>query len=594
MFFGGINGFNAFFPDAVKDDPNIPPIVLTAFKKFNRDFKTPVHVSEMEELALSHKDTVISFEFSALNYTDTHKSCYAYKLEGFHDHWIQLGHKRDITLTNLEPRDYIFRVKGANHDGVWNETGTSLRITVSGPFWKNWLFRGFGLLLLAFAGIAYYRRRIANMTRQQKKLETQVEDRTQEIRLKTKELTAANQYLAQLIEKQKEAEAALEESEKNYRNVVERASDGIVILQDENVAYLNPQLARMLGYPPEQLLGEPFQDYLCPQNREKLLQYYHKRLADEIETERYEACLIARDNRKIDVELGVGKTLFREKPALLIFLRDVTRRKELERELLKAGKLESIGMMAGGIAHDFNNLLSVVLGNLNLARMSLNSGKKIDHFLTRTEKAAIIATNLANRFITFSEGEEPIKQVINIGDIIKDAADVELLDAPVEFNIHIHENLHPVNCEGEQVYQVFSNLFSNAKEAVAGIKTENETKQDKRDKQDKQDNDDKEKAKLITVKAENRVLKTREVAVLRGGKYVYITVEDTGKGISEENLTRIFDPYFTTKSNVTDKGLGLGLAIVHSIIKKHNGYIDVTSEVGKGSTFHLYLPAASV
>ncbi len=126
MFFGGVNGFNAFYPDRVKDNPYIPPVVITALSRYNTDDVAgkPIDekgIAETSEIALSYKDNILTFEFAALNYRNTFKNQYAYKLEGFNDNWIQLGTKRDVTFTNLDPGEYTLRVKGSNNDGVWNE-----------------------------------------------------------------------------------------------------------------------------------------------------------------------------------------------------------------------------------------------------------------------------------------------------------------------------------------------------------------------------------------------------------------------------------------------------------------------------------------
>jgi PAS domain S-box-containing protein len=138
MFFGGLNGFNAFYPEQVKDNPHIPPIVLTNFKKFNESVKLDTAISETKEVKLSYKDNFFGFEFAALDYTNPKKNQYAYKLEGFDKDWIHAGTRRYATYTNLDGGTYTFRVKGSNNDGVWNEEGTSIKIIITPPPWKTW------------------------------------------------------------------------------------------------------------------------------------------------------------------------------------------------------------------------------------------------------------------------------------------------------------------------------------------------------------------------------------------------------------------------------------------------------------------------
>jgi PAS domain S-box-containing protein len=141
MLFGTLDGFNAFYPANVRDNPYIPPIVLTAFRKFDEVVEFDVPLSDVEEITLSYRDNFFAFEFAALDYTDSAKNQYAYQLEGFDEDWIYCGTRRYASYTNLPPGEYTFRVKGSNNDGVWNEAGREVRITITPPFWETWWFR---------------------------------------------------------------------------------------------------------------------------------------------------------------------------------------------------------------------------------------------------------------------------------------------------------------------------------------------------------------------------------------------------------------------------------------------------------------------
>lgn len=162
MFFGGINGFNVFHPDSIRDNPYVPPVVITKFTRFNADeaqgsAAMDETISAKEHIELSYKDNILTFEFAALSYLNNAKNQYAYKLEGFNDNWIHLGTKREVTFTNLDAGDYTLRVKGSNNDGIWNEEGTALKITITPPWWKTtWAYALYFLLL---AGIIYSLRR---------------------------------------------------------------------------------------------------------------------------------------------------------------------------------------------------------------------------------------------------------------------------------------------------------------------------------------------------------------------------------------------------------------------------------------------------
>jgi serine phosphatase RsbU (regulator of sigma subunit)/ligand-binding sensor domain-containing protein len=160
MFFGGINGFNRFHPRRVIDNPHVPPIVLTAFSKFDKLAKLDTCITEIKRLKLSYRDNFFSFVFAALDYTNPAKNQYAYKLEGFDEDWIYCGIRRYASYTNLDGGEYAFRVKGANSDGVWNEQGIAIKIIVTPPFWKTWWFVSLSALLLAFLGYGIYRHKL--------------------------------------------------------------------------------------------------------------------------------------------------------------------------------------------------------------------------------------------------------------------------------------------------------------------------------------------------------------------------------------------------------------------------------------------------
>jgi len=188
MFFGGIQGFNAFYPEQVTDNPHIPPIVITAFSKFNQTVRTDLPANE--HIQLSYKDNFISFEFAALDYTAPEKNQYAYMLEGQDQDWVYAGARHYASYTNLRGGDYVFRLKGSNNDGVWNEEGVAVYITVTPPVWETWWFRGIVALVLVGGVIGGYRLRVRSVEARSRELEIQVEERTHEIEQRTQELEA--------------------------------------------------------------------------------------------------------------------------------------------------------------------------------------------------------------------------------------------------------------------------------------------------------------------------------------------------------------------------------------------------------------------
>jgi signal transduction histidine kinase/streptogramin lyase len=179
MFFGGENGLNAFYPQEIADNLHIPPIVISTFSLFNHVVRT--NLPSGEQIDLTHRENFISFDFAALDYNNPQENQYAYRMDGVDEDWVQAGTRRHVDYPNLSPGDYVLRVKGSNSDGVWNEAGTSLHITIQPPFWSTWWFRG--LLLLTFVGIMFgvYRLRVRSVEARSRELEAQVKKRTAEL-----------------------------------------------------------------------------------------------------------------------------------------------------------------------------------------------------------------------------------------------------------------------------------------------------------------------------------------------------------------------------------------------------------------------------
>jgi signal transduction histidine kinase/ligand-binding sensor domain-containing protein len=207
MFFGGENGFNAFYAEQITDNPYVPPVIISAFSLFNQMVST--NLSPNEQITLTHEDNFCSFDFAALDYNNPEKSQYAYMMEGVDEDWVEAGNRRHADYPNLRPGDYVFRVKGSNNDGVWNEEGTSVHITIKPPFWGTWWFRG--LLLLALIGGAFgaYRLRVRSVEARSRELEVQVEERTAE--------------LQQEVEQRLRVEEALRKSEMEKAVTAERS-----------------------------------------------------------------------------------------------------------------------------------------------------------------------------------------------------------------------------------------------------------------------------------------------------------------------------------------------------------------------------------
>ena len=245
---------------------------------------------------------------------------------------------------------------------------------------------------------------------------------------------------------------------------------------------------------------------------------------------------------------------------------DITSRKRMEEELLRAQKLESLGTLAGGIAHDFNNLLGVVQGYMDLVLTDLPPGHVSRQLLLTAMRSVSQTKDLTSRLITFSKGGGPIKEIFDVAAIIREAVQRTVKGTKVRVNFNFRDDLWPAEVDDLQMKQVFNNLTKNAVEATPA-------------------------GGILTIQAENALLPAGGVLDLQAGAYLKITFTDEGIGIHEEHLAKIFDPYFSTKRMAAQNGLGLGLAVCYSVLKSHDGHITVQSLPGKGASFVLYIPA---
>ena len=363
---------------------------------------------------------------------------------------------------------------------------------------------------------------------------------------------------------QTESEIALLRSEQKYKDLFENSSDLIQVVNPTgNFLYVNRAWRETFGYNEEDVASLSIFDLISPDCQEHCQMTFQQIISDP-KLHYIDTVFTAKDGRQIIIE-GNAICKFEDgKPiSTQCIFNDVTEKKKMVEELIKAQKLESLGVLAGGIAHDFNNLLTAILGNISLAKMYSNPRDLISEYLNKTEKASIRAQGLTKQLLTFSKGGVPVKKVSTITEMIKDSTSFVLQGSKVKCDYHFDLDLSPVEADEGQLSQVCQNLTINASQAMPNGGT-------------------------ITIRAANRTLSLDEIPSLPPGDYVEILFHDHGTGIAPEHLSRIFDPYFSSKST----GSGLGLAISYSIIKNHDGLISVRSELGQGTTFSILLPAA--
>jgi signal transduction histidine kinase/CheY-like chemotaxis protein len=372
-------------------------------------------------------------------------------------------------------------------------------------------------------------------------LESRVEERTSALK-------STNEDLLREIGFRKEAEHSLEASRASFTSIVEKTGEGILVISPESVVlYANPAASSLLGHPRDKLISKHLGLTVFPGQ------------ITEIKTNR------GNGDDSI-LEIRVHSTDWNEKPARLLMLRDITERKRAEEEMLKTEKLESLELVAGGIAHDFNNLLTGTIANISLAKMHATRASAQYEALRNAEKAATGAKHLTQQLLTFTKGGDPVKRPASLSLLLKDSIALALSGSSIKNEVSIPDDLWPAEIDQQQMGQVFQNLLINGLQAMPDGGT-------------------------LTVCAENLFLGQERLGhrlLLREGRYVKISVKDTGCGIPPEHVTKVFDPYFTTKP----KGSGIGLATAYSVIKRHGGVIDVESEVDVGTSVFVYLPAS--
>ncbi|MCP4724405.1 MAG: PAS domain S-box protein, partial [bacterium] len=383
----------------------------------------------------------------------------------------------------------------------------------------------------------------------------------------------------------KRAQLALQESEEKYRGLIERANDGIAILQNAKIKFANPSLITMSGYDYDKFINTRFIDYIHPDDMTKVREYYKGRMEyyKEIKNGKrtpwlYEAKFIRKSGEIAFTEVSAGLITYQGEPADLVVIRDITERKKveeenqkLEKQLFQSQKMESIGRLAGGIAHDFGNILTVIMGHADLLRLTLNDtstreGKAVEKIF----KNSIRSRALIKQLLSFARGGEYHPELLSANTVIKDTVEVSerIFDRKVKIIYNLSNDLHRIRADKNQLDQVLTNLIINAKDAMP-------------------------EGGELTFKTENVRLDkhiTKKNPNLNPGAFVRISVTDTGTGIPEDVKDRVFEPFFTTKEK--GKGTGLGLSTTYGILRNHKGHIDLYSETDIGTTFNIYLPVA--
>lgn len=373
------------------------------------------------------------------------------------------------------------------------------------------------------------------------------------------------------ISERKRLMNALEKSERQYREFFEDdLSANYISTLEGKLLDCNTAFVKLFGFSSkEEALSynivalypdkETRNDFLATLSREKKLEFH------EIE-------LLRRDGSPIHIMENVVGT-FNEKGELTLikgYLYDETKRRLAEQQLIQAQKLESLGILASGIAHDFNNILGIIMGHASLLERLKNDPEKLTYSIDVINKAAVRGSALIKQLLTFARKSETLLGIVSINDIIKEIIKLmqETFPKNIEISVELQTNLPDILVDATQIHQILLNLCINARDAMPKGGT----------------------LSITTSSIDGQSLKEKYIKA-ESSDYIVVKISDTGVGMSKETRERIFEPFFTTKE--PGKGTGLGLSLVYSIVQNHRGFIEVDSELGKGTTFSIYLPSYS-
>jgi PAS domain S-box-containing protein len=373
--------------------------------------------------------------------------------------------------------------------------------------------------------------------------------------------------------------AELRASDEKYRNLFENANEAIFVVQNRKLVFLNPMTAMITGYSGEKLMAKPFAEFIHPDDRDMVIDRHIRRMEGEELPPVYSFRIIHKDGNIIWVELNAVLISWNGETATLNFLSDITGRKQMEEEkrnleerLNRAEKMESLGILAGGVAHDLNNVLGIVVGYAEMLLMGTDKSSPVRSKLVNIMEAGQKAATIVGDLLTLARRGVSGRDVVNLNKIIADLRQSPEFEKLSSYNsaVKIKTDLDPdlLNISASSVHlnKTLFNLVSNASEAM-------------------------KKGGCVTIKTFNRYLDKpiHGYDKIQEGDYVILSVSDTGEGINADDIKRIFEPFYTKKV-MGRSGTGLGLAVVWGTVKDHNGYINVESEEGKGSTFTLYFP----
>jgi len=367
----------------------------------------------------------------------------------------------------------------------------------------------------------------------------------------------------------------LKQSEDKYSLIATTANEGIWMLDtDTRITYVNPRVTDMFGYQPEEMIGRLIGDFMYP---DELSDHENRmRCREQGVAERYERRFCHKDGTEVWTVISAAALIDEEDgyQGVVAMCVDISDRKKseerqarLEGQLRQAHKMEAVGILAGGMAHDFNNLLQSITAYVFLAKMSAAPDSEAQEYLEEADKITSQASELGQRLLILSQGGVTMLRAASLPPLIQSHVSSALKGTPISGEFDFPVDMPLVTIDESLIAQVVSHLTTNAIEIMPQGGT-------------------------LRISGKTLTIPVRHDLPLSPGDYVHIAFSDTGDGIPADNLSKIFDPYFSTKEKRSEKGIGLGLALCHTIIRKHKGMINASSVVGVGTTINVYLPVA--
>jgi len=528
MFFGGSFGFNAFFPETIRDNPYVPPVVITSFKIFNKPVpigdKSVLRkaISYADGLTLSYRDNVFSFEFAALSYANSQKNRYRYKLEGFEAGWNEVGSKQRVaTYTNLDPGKYVLRVQGSNADGIWNEQGVSLPILITPRWWKTGWFRAGCLVALLGLLWAAYQIRVRQLAEQERK----------------------------------------------FREAVETMpAQAFVALPDGYRTFVNRGWVEYTGMTVEQASGSGWRAAVHPDDLRGVIDKWRKSLATGEPFQYEERLRHGADGPFRWFEVRAAP--LRDKRGrvvkwcgVAIDIEDRKRAEQLQAELAHTNRVSMLGELSASIAHEVNQPLSGIVSNgsacLRFLARDTPDVAEVREAVLDIVRDGKRAGEVISRIRALTKRAAMPREKLDLNDTIRDVLSLvgdEAKKKNVIISTEFADDLSPISGDRVQLQQVMLNLVMNAMEAMSNVG---------------------ERARELVISTRNT--KPNEVQVM---------VSDSGTGLDPNTIGKIFDPFYTTKPG----GMGMGLSISRSILQGHGGRLWATVNNGPGTSFHFTLP----